>query len=109
MAAGLAFLAALNLVALVAVRGRPEDGSLEAQPRSVGVADELAKLAASRDTGTITSAEFDRQRALVLAPLPPSSSGLRCGKCGQALSQYWRDRCGVCKTPFTEVTPVQSS
>ena len=45
----------------------------------VGVADELGKLATLRDGGTITSEEFERQRALLLGSsaeaAPTSASG----------------------------------
>jgi hypothetical protein len=37
---------------------------------------------------------------------PAGSGRLRCGRCGQVLSPFWRERCGVCKAPFSEVPPV---
>ena len=37
---------------------------------------------------------------------PAGSGRLRCGRCGQVLSPYWRERCGVCKAPFDEYPPV---
>ena len=41
-------------------------GPAKPQAPIVGVADELQKLAALRDNGTITEAEFQRQRAALL-------------------------------------------
>lgn len=43
-------------------------------PQAVGsVADELAKLAKLRDDGVLTPAEFDAQKAALLAPRNPST------------------------------------
>jgi hypothetical protein len=36
----------------------------------------------------------------------PAAARLHCGSCGQVLSPYWRERCGVCKAPFSEFPPV---
>ena len=49
---------------LAALRGRDEDA---AEPAGTGsVADELAKLAALRDSGVLTEAEFAAQKARLL-------------------------------------------
>ena len=48
----------------------PENGMLDNAPvqhASLDIADELAKLAALRDRGVLTPAEFDRQKAVLLA------------------------------------------
>jgi hypothetical protein len=37
---------------------------------------------------------------------PSTAARLHCGRCGQVLSPYWRERCGVCKAPFSEFPPV---
>jgi hypothetical protein len=37
---------------------------------------------------------------------PARSGPFRCGRCGQVLSPHWRERCGVCKAPFSEFPPV---
>lgn len=42
---------------------------------SIGAADELAKLAALRDQGTITPAEFERQKAGLFSASKPVSLG----------------------------------
>jgi hypothetical protein len=40
-------------------------------------------------------------------PADPARSGTRCGRCGQILSPYWQERCGVCKAPFAAFPPVE--
>lgn len=42
---------------------------------TMSVADEIAKLVALRDNGTITESEFQQQRALLLPPTPPAQAG----------------------------------
>jgi hypothetical protein len=37
---------------------------------------------------------------------PSTAAPLHCGRCGQVPSPYWRERCGVCKAPFSEFPPV---
>ena len=79
----------------------------------IGLADEVAKLAALRDTGTITEDEFQRQRALLLPPpvyvdprtmqVPP---GMLCGKCGKPLSPVWKGKCEHCKATYADYSPV---
>lgn len=83
----------------VAATGRPV----------IGVADELTKLAALRDAGTITAEEYERQRAAVLLPAGPmrSPKGSLCGKCGKLLSPFWSERCNHCKGRFSDYPPVR--
>ena len=54
------------------------------------------RLAAYRGLETTHSAQTS----------PAGSNRLQCGRCGQTLSPFWRERCGVCKTPFSEFPPV---
>lgn len=59
---------------VVALRlgGRQEAPRTAPRPPVIGLADELTKLVALRDVGTITEEEFARQRAILLPPQVPT-------------------------------------
>lgn len=77
---------------------------------AVGVADELMKLGQLRDSGTISTVEYDRQRAILLPPRwgpgAQAGTGMECGKCHKPLSPAWRDRCNHCGAKYAEFEPV---
>lgn len=92
----------------------------------MGVADELTKLVALRDSGVITPEEFDQQRANLLAstapiaPPPPTaptvswgpmsqaSSGMLCSRCHKPLSTAWLGKCNHCGAAYAEFPPMAS-
>lgn len=77
----------------------------------IGVADELTKLAALRDNGTISSEEYESQRARLLparaaVSVSQAPRGAHCGRCGKLLSPVWRDKCNHCKARYSDFPPV---
>jgi hypothetical protein len=123
--AAVAFLVSLLLSPLVgliiAVIQKPAaQPSAPPSPTSaIGVADELAKLGQLRDSGAISAEEFDRQRAILLPPMPsatrpvggwgPTSQaapGMVCGNCQRPLSPVWQGRCEHCRASYSDYPPM---
>jgi hypothetical protein len=109
------FLVAVLLSPLIAVilvvimpRGDPQDSAgappLAAPP--IGVADELGKLAVLRDAGTLTAAEFERQKDALLGPPKPEEhskgQATHCSRCGKLQSPYWRLKCNHCGASYRD-------
>lgn len=68
------------LIAAIIVLLVPRVATPAIPPPIVGIADELSKLVALKEIGTISQAEFDRQRAGLLLPIskekgPPAAWG----------------------------------
>jgi hypothetical protein len=83
-----------------------------AQPTStIGVADEISKLVALRDSGALSAEEYERQKASLLArpgrsSPRPSGETATCGRCGMFQSPYWKDRCNHCGATYAQYPPV---
>jgi len=77
------------------------------------ITDELARFAALRDAGTLSDAEFEIQKArlvaLTVAPPGPRPVGSRCGRCGKPVSPAWKSKCNHCGAAFSEFPPVLPS
>lgn len=85
----------------------------------MSVADELTKLTALRDSGALTTEEFDQQRAMLLAASAASPSpawgvtsqagpGMTCGRCSKPLSPAWRGKCSHCGATYAQYPPLAS-
>ena len=87
----------LLLVAVPLIPVEPDNAILQAAvPGTVSL---IVLLAARPRLGPFTHS--------AAVGLQPSAAGLpQCGRCGQVLSPFWRERCGVCKAPFSEFPPV---
>ena len=87
----------LLLVAVPLIPVEPDNAILQAAvPGTVTL---IVLLAARSRLGTNTD-------SAAVGPRPSAGMGPRCGRCGQVLSPFWRERCGVCKAPFAEFRPV---
>jgi hypothetical protein len=89
----------------------PGSDSSQASPPAIGVADEISKLVALRDAGTLTADEYERQKAGLLAPVRPASrrpdnQTATCSRCGQLQSPYWRDKCNHCGALYAQHPPI---
>ena len=98
-------LLALIVVAVLPSKAAPQRAAVP----TIGVADELTKLGALRETGVITADEYDRQRAILLPPVGPMVQvppGYQCGRCHKPLSPVWKARCEHCKATYAMYRPV---
>lgn len=98
------------IVLLVMGPGTPAPGTPGAPPAvpMIGVADEITKLAALRDAGTITVAEYEAQKTALLTPDPAApragGKGMECSRCGKPQGWGWTS-CQHCKASYAEFPP----
>jgi hypothetical protein len=74
------------------------------------ISEELSRFAALRDSGALSSEEFESQKARLLAmtvaPPGPRPVGSRCGNCGKPVSPAWKTKCNHCGASFDDFPPV---
>ena len=74
------------------------------------ISEELSRFASLRDSGALSSEEFESQKArllaLTVAPPGPRPVGSRCGKCGKPVSPAWKTKCNHCGAAFEDFPPV---
>jgi hypothetical protein len=74
------------------------------------ISEELNRFASLRDSGALSSEEFEAQKArllaLTVAPPGPRPVGSRCGKCGKPVSPAWKTKCNHCGATFQDYPPV---
>jgi hypothetical protein len=88
----------LVAVPLIPLEGPGQDNAI-LQAAVPGTVSLIVLLAAWPRLGTFIPSDAVRLQ-------PSAAAGRHCGRCGQVLSPYWRERCGVCKAPFSEFPPV---
>lgn len=88
----------LVAVPLIPLEGPGQDNAF-LQAAVPGTVSLIVLLAALPRLGTYTDSAAVGMR-------PSAAVGLHCGRCGQLLSPFWRERCAVCKAPYSEFPPV---